>query len=270
MKRYASLFLFLLLIPLAGNAASEEIHSLKFLVSGSGVNELTLGELKSRLPVHRIEFYDPQYGKEKRYEAFSLQDVLRLGFGDKMNGAEYTDIAFSALDGYEAVAPLPKLKESGGYVVYSDLDFENWEPVGRKSASPGPFYLVWTGDGQSAQNGYPWPWQIASINIMRFEDQYPLVYPKGAQRGSSTYKGYEIFKARCVRCHSMNRQGGKAGPDLNAPRSIITYRSEFMIKEFIKHPSEYRYTQMPDHPDLTDNDIDSVIQYFRYMNKLKR
>lgn len=269
MKRYIPPFLFLLLVVIRPVAASQETPSLKFLLSGIKVNELTLDELKSKLSAYRLEFYDPQYGKVKRYKAFSLRDVLRLGFGDKTNGAEYTDIAFTALDGYEAIASLSKLKEKGGYVVFSDLDYENWEPVGRKSSSPGPFYLVWTGEGQSAQKGYPWPWQIKSMNIMRFEDQYPLVYPEGADRGSPEYKGYEIFKARCVRCHSMNGQGGKVGPDLNAPKSIVTYRPEYMIKEFIKHPSKYRYTQMPDHPDLTDNDIESIIEYFRYMNRIK-
>jgi cytochrome c2 len=105
---------------------------------------------------------------------------------------------------------------------------------------------------------------------MRFPDQYPLVHPQGAGKDSAAYKGYDIFKGRCVRCHSMNQQGGKVGPDLNAPRSIVTYRSEYMIKEFITHPSAYRYTQMPDHPDLTDQDLNNLIAYFRYMNGLRK
>jgi len=65
----------------------------------------------------------------------------------------------------------------------------------------------------------------------------------------------------------MNQQGGKIGPDLNAPQSIVTYRSENMIKEFIKHPSKYRYSQMPDHPDLSDQDLNNIISYFYYMNE---
>lgn len=68
----------------------------------------------------------------------------------------------------------------------------------------------------------------------------------------------------------MNQQGGKVGPDLNAPQSIVTYRPEQMIMEFISHPSVYRYTQMPDHPDLTDQDLDNLIAYFEYMNQLRK
>lgn len=62
----------------------------------------------------------------------------------------------------------------------------------------------------------------------------------------------------------MNRQGGKIGPDLNAPQSITAYRSKAMIKEFIKHPSKYRYTQMPDHTDLSERDLEDLYLYFRF------
>ncbi len=263
-----ALFLFPASVQFSRSAGDGAV--LKFLVSGKAVKEITLGELKSKLETHTIGLYDVEYKKPKRYLGFTLQDVLALGFGDELNNPDFTDIAFTALDGYESVSVLSRMKEEGGYIVYSDLDSDDWEPIGRAGANPGPFYLVWTGKSQLPGNEYPWPWQVASINIMRFSDQYPLVYPQGAGKGSAAYKGYEIFKGRCVRCHSMNRQGGKIGPDLNAPRSIVTYRSEYMIKEFIKHPSEYRYTQMPDHPDLTGQDLNDLIAYFRYMNSHRK
>lgn len=268
-SRIICVCLFLLLIFVKDSHPAENNPGLKFLVSGKVVDEITLEDLKSKLETRRIELYDVEYEKVKRYQGFKVGDVLRLGFGDKLDSPDFTDIAFTAHDGYESVSALPKMKEAGGYVVFADLGSDDWEPVGRMGANPGPFYLVWTGKDQTPEKEYPWPWQIASINIMRFQDQYPLIYPKGAAKDSPAYKGYEVFKGRCVRCHSMNRQGGKVGPDLNAPQSVVTYRSEYMIKEFIKHPSVYRYTQMPDHPDLTDQDLNNLIAYFRYMNKLR-
>lgn len=264
----ACLIIFLL-IPLNTYSADNN-PALKFLASGKPVDVITLDVMKSKLRTYKVELYDIEYKKEKRYEGFKVEDVLRLAYGDKLDNPDYTDIAFTASDGYESVSVLQKMKEDGGYIVFEDLDSDHWEPVGREQADPGPFYLVWTGKTQTPENEYPWPWQIASVNIMRFPDQYPLVYPSGAKADSAAYKGYEIYKGRCVRCHSMNRQGGKVGPDLNAPRSIVTYRSEYMIKEFIKHPSQYRYTQMPDHPDLTDEDLNNLIAYFRYMNGIKK
>lgn len=251
------------------SGAQNPDPSIEFQISGKPVGAFKLSELKSKLEPRRIELYDIEYGKMKKYEGFALGDVLRLGFGEKLKSPEYTDVAFIALDGYNAVATLSRISEPGGYIVYADLDSGKWEPIGRQGADPGPFYLVWTGKEQTPVNEYPWPWQIAAVNLMRFQDQYPLVYPKGAAADSPAFKGYEIFKGRCVRCHSMNGQGGKVGPDLNAPKSIVEYRSAYMIKEFIRHPSVYRYTHMPDHPDLTESDLDDLLAYFLYMKKIR-
>jgi len=269
MKYYLyTVILFLLLASVSD--AKDEDPSLQFLVSGKLINEISLSDMKSALKRHKIEFFDPLYGKQKRYEGFSLGDVLRLGFGDKWGNPGYTDIAFAALDGYHAVSDISKAKEAGGYIVFRDRDEERWEPIGKRNANPAPFYLVWTGKEQTSENEYPWPWQLASVNLMSFRDAYPMVYPEGADKGSNAYEGYLIFKGRCVRCHSMNRQGGNIGPDLNAPRSIVTYRSPQMIKEFIKNPSKYRYTFMPDHPDFSEEDLDNILSYLTYMNEIKR
>jgi len=101
------------------------------------------------------------------------------------------------------------------------------------------------------------------VNLLRFEDQYPAVMPTGAGAGTPAQLGFEMFRSRCLRCHAMNQQGGKIGPDLNAPQSIVAYRSEEMIKAFIRQPSKFRYTQMPDHPDLSDQDLDNLYRYFQ-------
>ena len=242
---------------------------LEFSISNGTTKSFTLDELKLKLNTHEITFRDPHYSKVKRYSAFLIYDVLQLAYGKEWEKDIYTDVAFTALDGYTAIAKIYKLKEQGGYLTFFDLDVKEWEPVGRKKAIPGPFYLVWTGKQQTTEYEFPWPWQLASINLIRFEDQYPAVYPQGARVDSSIIKGFQIFKYRCFRCHSINQQGGKIGPDLNAPKSIVEYRSRKMIKEFIKHPSKYRYTQMPDHLDLSEHDLDALLAYFWYKRKSK-
>lgn len=252
------------------NSKSLEFDpSLNFLISGNSIKEIPLSELKSTLTVHEISFFDPEYSKQKRYEAFALKDVLQLGFGTEWQNPDFTEVSFQSLDGYEALSSISKMKEDGAYIVFRDLNAGGWEPIGRKGANPGPFYLVWTGKDQSTKNKYPWPWQLMAISLIRFQDQYPGVYPKGASVDSRVYEGFVIFKGRCLRCHSMNRQGGKVGPDLNAPKSIVSYRSTKMIKEFISHPSKYRYTEMPDHMDLSEQDLDNIISYFKYMNEFR-
>lgn len=244
-----------------------EAPSLKFEISGGLIKEYNLDQLRDELNPHRIEIVDPYYGKKKKYEAFALQDVLQLGFGDKWESPKYTDVAFGALDGYTAIANISKLFDIGGYIVYEDLDYSNWEPISDRKIRPGPFYLVWMGEEQTAANEYPWPWQLVSIDLIKFQSQYPRVIPKGANPDSPAYAGFQIFEGRCIRCHAINGQGGVVGPDLNAPQSIVSYRSENMIKEFIKNPSKYRHTHMPDHPDLSDQDLNNLISYFNYMNE---
>ncbi len=251
------------------DVVSTQYPAIEFLISGEELRSVDLKQMQNNLETHTIVYEDPMYEKEKRYDGFVLSEVLELGFGDKWKSSDYTDIAFEALDGYTAVSPTSKLSNPGVYIVFKDLDYENWEPISTKEANPGPFYLVWTGQNQTTANQYPWPWQLSSMNLIKFEDQYSAVVPVGVSTRSSVYEGYEIFKGRCIRCHPMNGEGGKTGPDLNAPQSIITYRNEYMIKEFIRNPSKYRHTLMPDHPDLSEQDLDDLIAYFNYMDEIR-
>jgi len=247
------------------SAKSADPPSLEYRIGERVVRTLDLAQLRSTLTTHDVELYDPHYEKKKRFRAFAIADVLNAGFGDNWRSPDFTEVVFIAADGYRAVAAPIKLTESGGYLAIADLDQPNgWEPLNRNEADPGPFYLVWLGEHQTTANAYPWPWQVVGISMVDFREQYPAVYPQGAPEESQAMSGYEIFRDRCVRCHAMNRQGGKVGPDLNAPMSITEYRSPMMIREFIRHPSRYRYSHMPDHGDLSDQNLNDLIEYFRH------
>lgn len=239
--------------------------ALEFRLSGKPVARVSLAALQAQIESEPIRLFNPFYQREKRYQAFPVDAVLDLAFSAKWKSADYTDVAFIALDGYEAVGSIGKLREPGGFLAFRDLDRDDgWEPVGYRKADPGPFFLVWTRPGQDTEHAYPWPWQVAAVNLLRFEDQYPAVLPAGAPKDSPAERGFSIFRDRCLRCHAINRQGGKIGPDLNAPRSITAYRSEQMIKAFIRKPSDFRHSHMPDHTDLTDRDLDALYRYLLF------
>ena len=46
--------------------------------------------------------------------------------------------------------------------------------------------------------------------------------------------------------------------------SVTEYRSPLMIRELIRNPSRYRYTYMPDHEDLSEQDLDALLDYIHY------
>jgi mono/diheme cytochrome c family protein len=259
----------LLVVGLTAARAAAAEPSLEFRVAGASVAVVSLSSLEKAVPARDVTLSNAEFwtGRDKRYRAFALRDVLDFAFGKKWLADDYSDISFVALDGYAAVGPLAKAGEDGGYLAFKDLDVPSgWEPVGGHKADPGPFFVVWTGAAQTTENRYPWPWQVAALNLVRFEDQYPKALPHGAAAGSPERRGYALFKGRCFRCHSVNGEGGKIGPDLNEPMSVTAYRPKRMVKEFIRNPSKYRHTYMPDHRDLSAQDLEDLWRYFHWLD----
>jgi mono/diheme cytochrome c family protein len=78
-----------------------------------------------------------------------------------------------------------------------------------------------------------------------------------------------MFSAQCQRCHAINGEGGRLGPDLNIPRNILEYRAEADVRAYIKDPASFRYGNMPAHPLLTSEHLDQLVCYLREMGKHK-
>jgi hypothetical protein len=133
--------------------------ALEVRLGGKFAAKVSLVELQDKIKSHRVKFFNVLMNKEKTYEAFSLKDVLTFAYQTKWVSDHYSDIAFIALDGYEAVSSLGKLQEDGGFLAFRDLDIHNgWEPIGNKKVDPAPFFLIWTGKNQTPKAAYPWPW----------------------------------------------------------------------------------------------------------------
>lgn len=249
------------LLLAAAVAAAEP--SLRFQVSGQDVAELTLTRLREQAPPYKATFFDPHYGKTMTYDCLPMARVMEAAYGPGWKTLPQTEAVLTAMDGYASVAKAEKLGEPGGCLAFA----ERWEPVGRKQADPGPFYLTWSGEQQSAANEYPWPWQLTTINLVAFEERFPEVVPRGQTAGSPAHRGYLLFRGQCMRCHSINQQGGKIGPDLNAPRSVVDYRPKKQLLAFIRKPSDFRYSEMPDHPHLTDGDLEDLWSYLKVKSR---
>ena len=94
--------------------------------------------------------------------------------------------------------------------------------------------------------------------------------PEGLPEADAGWAGYRLFQRSCAACHAINGQGGKIGPDLNVPKSIVDYRPVPQIRAYIRHAQATRYTSMPAHPGLAEADLDALIAYFSAMSERKQ
>ena len=257
------------LLVSCGAKTTETTHAtIEFKKDGVSVGVWSTEQLTSTAAAETWSAYDPYYNKKKSFRAIPLHPLLNRAFGDKANWSKEQFI-LKAKDGYTVPLEGNRLAEEGVYIAIADTEVPGWEPIGPQRANPGPYYLVWRGEKQQDLTTHPRPWQLATIEITAFEKVFPHTAPTGAQADSAASKGYAVFRTECIRCHAINREGGRIGPDLNVPQSIVEYRPVAQIKQYIRDPKVFRHGNMPAHPHLDDAALDSLIAYFDYMKTKK-
>lgn len=270
----------LALVALAGLVASSSVsaspvadapETLTFARDGVAVKTLSKAELRAACGELTVEVDDAYYREPRRYRACPLGAVLREGFGSA-DAVAGEDVQLRALDGYTRAVVGDQLLERGAFLAFEDADRAaagqgGFDPIDRRQVDPAPFYLVWQGEGRDDPTLWPWPFQLATIDVTPFARRFPHVVPPGVAAGSPEVRGFELFRRSCIACHAINGEGGKVGPDLNVPRSIVDYRPEAQIKAFVRDPASFRYTTMPPHPNFSDADLEDLVTYLRHMSR---
>ncbi len=242
--------------------------TLEFVRDGTTVRRLDGDALARTCKPRTIEVDDPYYEARKRYRACPLAAVIEAGFGTPAGRIDTEDVVFRALDGYAKPSPPARVAEDGGWVAFGEADGA-FAPMGRRALDPGPFYVVWTKPEQRDTHRYPWPYQLAAIELTSLAKKFPHTVPEGLAAGDAGWRGFAIFRSECVACHSVNGEGGTVGPELNVPRSIIEYWPVEQVKAYVRNPASFRYGNMPSHEHLSDADLDALIAYFRAMQARK-
>lgn len=254
------LLLFTLVTSLVMAADATKLE----LIGPSKKEVFSVDTLRSRLKMQTVKIEDPVYKATKEFDGFLLEDVLN----QVSDGKNLDEIVFTAIDGYSPNMSAQILKKHRAFLVFQEHN-KPFEKVvqGKQLVDPGPFYVVWE-EGLKMEVTAPWPYQVVKIEAVDFKKKYPKVYPTGATEAE--LKGFHVFKAQCLRCHSINLEGGDVGPELNIPKNITEYWDLKHLRDFVSKPSRYRAkSKMPDIKGMTEADVDHVILYLKKMKSQK-
>lgn len=226
-----------------------------------GEKTFTLAQLRAQVPTETLRGFDPYYQREKTFLALPLEPVLRLAYPTENFAAQ--EFVLRASDGYTVPLNGARLLE-GAYLAFADADGA-WEPIGTQKANPGPWYVIWK--AHTDLTTHPRPWALARISIEAFEKVFPLLVPPG--NDAQVQRGFQLFREQCVRCHALNQQGGRVGPELNISQNVTEYRDEAFLRAWIRDPSTFRISVMPPSPQLSEDELTALISYLRAMKATK-
>lgn len=239
---------------------------------------LSLAELSAACGEREVEVDDPYHGRRMRYRTLPFVCVLDQGFAAQGGAAGLvgTTLLLRAQDGYTRPAEAALVASAEAHLAFGEVrpdagpeDPPHFSPIDRRRVDPAPFYLVWSGVSQGDPQAQPWPYQLVRIEIASFEEAFPHTVPRGLASSDPGWQGYALFQSACSACHAINGEGGKVGPDLNVPRSIVEYRPRAQIRAYVRNPQATRYTSMPAHPHFSDAQLDALLAYFEAMRARK-
>jgi len=226
MRNLGAAWLLVVSRPAVLHADGEE-PTLVLALDGVPVARLELAELIERRGEKRVEVDAPYYGRPMTLRAVPLPCVLLAGYCGDRASLVREDFSLIALDGYTRPSAGSLLVADEAYLAFADASLSapgsppRFEPITRRPLDPAPFYLVWSGEGRGDTHRYPWPFQLATIDRVPFERRHPHTAPAGAAPNSPAWRGDQLFRAECVKCHSINGEGGKVGPELRVQAHIL-------------------------------------------------
>lgn len=217
----------------------------------------------------RVRVFDPVHKKEVDYWGYPLRPIL-IKLSERYNGSRATaQVVFHCLDGYMPTMPFGDAIKGNGYLAVRQVDASSGSQWPRRSDGTAslfsPFYLVWDGSPDGVGH-YPWPYQLYELELVSVSSLYSRAEP----RTKTGARGFLLFRQHCIKCHSVNGQGGVLGGELNAPVSVTEYWRAPFLRMFIMNPQSVRQaSRMPVVEGLSEAKSLQIIKYLSEMQRQK-
>lgn len=257
----------LLWLPLVIKTHAAE---LEFSLDGQPVKAIAIEALSQQVKPQTVEVKDPVYGRLIRYEALPLKAVLQEVFGAYWH--QYDALGLRSQDGYTPIMPARVLEQHTGYIALKEAGQSGFPRVtlpNGETLDPGPLYVVWENVHDVSAKNDPqlsWSWQLARVSLHRSATLYARSTP-AADGDADVTAGFTAFQTLCVKCHAINGEGGRVGPELNAPTSVTAYRNDAWIRQFVRDPRSLNpHSKMPAWESSRDpQQIAAILAYLHYM-----
>ena len=206
------------------------------------------------------------FKKDKNYRAFPLKENLDALLPKDLDRTGL-QIIFRCTDGYAPGMPLYLIDSNYAYLAFRDMDLGTDEKAWGDSlqAKFAPFYTVWEKypvDGVKV----PWAYGVYEIEINEFTEEYKNSIPTD----DTFADGFQLFQNKCMKCHSINMEGGQMGPEFNHPRNITTYWQKEHIWEYVQNPQSFRYnSKMVPIKDLSRAEFEAIYAYLEHIKEKK-
>jgi mono/diheme cytochrome c family protein len=243
------------------------------VVIGGDTRHFARDELLVRPDVISVEVAnDVAYHTHMSYRAVPLAALL-AGLDPPPDSV----IEAVALDGFAAQLPLDLITNTDPAKPVALLAIEPadiaWPPLPGKTASAGPFYIVWTGTSAATIRSEQWPYQVARLaSQLSPASRWPALGVDPALPATHPVRaGQALFVTQCLPCHTLNGAGASTvGPDLNQPMNPTEYLTLAGLHALIRNPKSVRHwpeQRMPgfDADQMSDREIDLVIRYLAHM-----
>ncbi len=270
-------FILILFLSFATSVYAGESPTLTFRKNGEVVRMLSrdaINQLKEEIRIVTVD--NPTDSKLHTYEGVLLVALLDQVFGKDWK--VFDIVKFKTSDGYQPVIPTESVMKGCGLISTAEKGFQGFQKLQRingEFVDPGPFFLVWENINNIRSKEDPWlcwPWQITEIELTSIAREYPRSAPRDF-KSNAAREGFLAFRQHCIKCHSINGEGGNVGPELNYPTNVTEYWKEDWLARFIADPQSVRANSrmVPFYRDVKDRQetVVSIIEYLRVMKDNK-